>query len=139
MYMSRAHVGLRADADGAVSSSRVDLGTVATTMASGALVAVAEGAWQRWVFDAGAGMRGGLVSFRGAPDAGAIGHTLTRGWAGPLATGSVGFSFSRAWMLMASGEAGWVTREAAGLVAGAPSVAIEKGWWSAALGLAFAP
>jgi hypothetical protein len=70
-YVSRAHLGLRADVDGAMGRARVDLGAVDARIASAGAQAIVSARWSRARvgFEGGLGARVGVASLEGRPDA----------------------------------------------------------------------
>jgi hypothetical protein len=117
----------------------VDLGSVDALVASLGLTAIAGTSWGAFALEGGAGVRAGVASLAGRPDAGAVGHTFTGAWGGPLAHAGAAWAWAPAWAVVATAEGGWVTEETAGLVAGDPSVELNGAWWSSAVGLAWRP
>lgn len=127
-------VGL--DVDATAGSRRVELGTVHLRALSLGLAAlVAHDGRDHWV-QTGAGGRVALVGSRGEPDAGAVGHSVSGTWAGPFATVGAGLRLHARLALTAGAEAGYATRETAGLVGADPRIAFEGLWWAGRAGAA---
>jgi hypothetical protein len=119
------------------------LGDVDALVASLGLVGSLRGARGRATWAAGVGARGGVARLAGQGEASALGvvqaRTVSAPWIGPLvaARATVALGRARAFVASLGAEAGYVTSDVVGHVAGHADVGVRGVWWGATLGMGF--
>jgi hypothetical protein len=134
-------IGADVTVEGAVEPTA--LGDVDALLGSLGLVASWRVERGRFAWESGLGARAGFARLVGHPP-GAPGMPVTAGslsepWGGPLVAGRATTILGRGFELSLGGELGYVTSAVAGHVHGQPDVAVRGPWWSATLGVGYAP
>jgi hypothetical protein len=118
------------------------LGDVDALVASLGVVGSLRGARGRATWEAGVGARGGVARLVGQGEPTALGavqaRTVSAPWVGPLVAARATVAFGRAFLASLGAEAGYVTSDVVGHVAGHADVGVRGAWWGATLGVGFA-
>jgi hypothetical protein len=133
-------LGAELGLDGSFARTSVPTGTISVSTWSLALrAAIRFGSEKLW-FDTGPGLRVGIARLQGTPDDpnATRGNTFAGTFAGPIVYAGLGITLGS--LVVTSGaEAGYIMRDASGLVDDGREVAIGDAWIGGRLGFGFAP